>query len=249
MSNGQYPPPPPGSPPPKAGMPGWAKLLIGCGCLALLIGAGFLAFTLYFGKKVYDTASDPAKLAVWVIEQNPDLEVVENNPAAGTIKVRVKSTGEENTYNYADIQEGKFTVQDKDGKTILDTAQVTEGGNINFTGPDGQQVNIGAGGEVPSWVPVYPNVTETNKSGDMTTGDTVIGVASQKSTDSVDTVKAYYDNYLPGDGYKIDTNMSTGGGSSQVVLITASKEGKSVNIAIGTSSGSTYVTINYQGPK
>jgi hypothetical protein len=253
MSNGQYPPSPPASPPPKTGLPGWAKILIGCGCLALVIAGAALFYGVRWGankvSQVSETLSDPAKLAAFVIEQNPDLEVVENNTEAGTIKVRVKSTGEVNTYNYADITAGKFTVQDKDGKTILDTSQVTEGGNIQFTGPDGQKVNIGSGGDLPSWIPLYPNVTETSKSGEMATGDNLVGLASQKTTDSVDTVKTYYQGFLPGDGYTVNSNLSTGAGDNQVVLINATKNSQTVNIAIGTSGGQTYVTINYQGPK
>jgi hypothetical protein len=246
MSNGQYPPPPPGSPPPKPGMPGWAKILIGCGCLALLIGAGVAAFTFYVGKKAYDTVSDPAKAAEWMISQDPNLEVVKTDSAAGTITYRNKTTGETTTINFADLKEGKLTVQDKDGNTVLDTSQMTDGsGNIKITGPDGQTMTIGGDGDLPSWVPVYPNVTETSQSGEAATGDTVMGVASQKTADSVDTVKTYYEGYLPGDGYTINSNVSAGG----AVLISASKEGKTVNIAVGTSGGTTYVTINYQGPK
>jgi hypothetical protein len=246
MSNGQYPPPPPGSPPPKPGMPGWAKILIGCGCLALLIGAGFAAFTFYVGKKAYDTVSDPAKMAEFVISQDPNLEVVKTDSAAGTITYRDKTTGETTTINFADIKEGKLTVQDKDGNTVLDTSQMTDGsGNVKITGPDGQTMTIGGDGDLPSWVPLYPNATETSKAGEMSAGDTVTGATSQKTADSVDTVKTYYEGYLPGDGYKINSNVAAAG----AVLISASKGDQMVNIAVGTSNGETYVTINYNGKK
>ncbi len=120
-------------------MPTWAKVPIGCGCASLLIGAVVFGFLAWGAKKVVDTVSDPAKMAEFVISQNPDLEVVENNKDAGTITVRDK-TGETTTFNYADLSSGKFSVTGSDGKTVtVDGSDAKENGQVNITGPDGER--------------------------------------------------------------------------------------------------------------
>ncbi len=157
MSNGQYPPPP-GAGAPKQAMPTWAKVLIGCGCAALLLGAVALGLLGWGAKKVADTVSDPAKMAEFIVSQDSNLELVENNKDAGTITVRDKTTGETTTFNYADITAGKFSVTDSDGKTAtVDGSDLKNGGNLNITGPDGQKITAGAGQDLPSWLPLYPN--------------------------------------------------------------------------------------------
>lgn len=249
MSNGQYPPPPPTTVVvQKPGMPGWAKGLIACGCLVLLIGAGVLAFSIWAGKKAIDTMSDPAKVAEFLINANPDLEVVSNDKAAGTITVRDKTTGDVTTFNYSDIQQGKFSIEGKDGKTVtVDGSELgQEGGNLQVTGPDGEQVNIAtAGGDTPSWVPLYPNVKETTPGYNATVAGKTTGVVTQTTGDGVAAVKKHYEDYFAREAWNIQGSFSGGVAGQDGTLISAEKDGKSLTVAIGASGTDTTVSLTY----
>jgi hypothetical protein len=250
MSNGQYPPPPPGAAAPKQGLPTWAKVLIGCGCAALLLGVVALGLLGWGAKKVADTVSDPAKLAEFIISQNPDLEVVENNKDAGTITVRDKKTGETTTFNYADITEGKVSVTGSDGKTAtIDGSDVSKGGNLNITGPDGEKVTVGGGTKIPGWLPLYPNATgETNNQG-LEINDQSSGFATQTTADSVDTVRAWYEDHLKSEGYSVKSISPTERGTGQQTMIVVEKEKIDLAVVIAASGSDTTVTLTYKGPK
>ena len=250
MSNGQYPPPPPGAS--KAGMPGWAKALIGCGCLLLLIGAGVAGFMAWGAKKVYDTVSDPAKMAEFVLSQNPDLEVVENNKDAGTITVRDKKTGETTTFNYADIKDGKFSIEGNDGKTVtVDGSQQGENGQVNITGPNGEKLNFGSGAaeNVPSWVPLYGNAKETVSAYNAETNGELTGLVTQTTGDSMAAVKKHYEDLFASEGYKIVNSFSGGSGDQQGVILNAEKGNITIALAIGSNGSDTTVNVTYKGPK
>ncbi len=249
MSNGQYPPPPPSPVAQKQGMPGWAKGLIACGCLALLIGAGLAVGTVWLGKKAIDTVSDPAKMAELIINANPDLEVVENNKEAGTITVRDKTTGDVTTFNYADIQQGKFTIEGTDGKTVtVDGSQLgQDGGNLQITGPDGEKIDLAtAAGDTPSWVPLYPsNVKETTPGYSASVAGKTTGVVTQTTTDSLAVVKKHFEDVFAREGYKMQGNYAGGVGGQDGALLTGEKDGRTLSVAIGTSGTDTSVTITY----
>lgn len=248
MSNGQYPPPPPGAP--KQGMPTWAKVLIGCGCAALLLGAVALGLLGWGAKKVADTVSDPAKMAEFIISQDSNLEVVENNKTAGTITVRDKTTNETTTFNYADITEGKFSVTGSDGKTAtVDGSNLQNGGNLNVTGPDGQKISVGAGNGVPGWLPVYPNAKGETNNYSAEIGDERSGVASQTTADDLATVKAWYADYFAREGYTVKAVSPGESGNEKTVLFAVEKTGIDLGVAIAANGGETTVTLTYKGPK
>lgn len=254
MSNGQYPGGQyPGAPPAKAGLPGWAKIAIGCGCLVLLIGAGVLGFMAWGAKKVVDMASDPAKMAEMVINLNPDLEVVENNADAGTMTIKDTKTGETTTISYADINEGKLTFEGKDGQTFsVDGSQTGQDGSVNITGPDGQKLSIGGGeaADVPSWVALYPNAKETTVGFRMAAGEEINGLVTQTTTDDIATVKKYYEDYFAREGYKITNTFSTDTADQKGLMMNAEKGTNTLAIVVGKSAGSdTSVNVTYKGPK
>lgn len=248
MSNGQYPPPPPGAP--KSGLPTWAKVLIGCGCAALLLGAVALGLLGWGAKKVVDTVSDPAKMAEFVISQNPDLEVVNNDKDAGTITVRDKKTGETTTFNYSDIQNGKFSVQGADGKTAtVDGSNVANGGSLDITGPDGQKVSVGSGQDLPSWLPGYPNLKSETSNYSAETGNERSGMANQTTGDDIDTVKAYYDGYFKQEGYTVKSVNTGANGNDKTVLYAVEKAGIDLGVLLASNGQETNITLTYKGPK
>lgn len=254
MSNGQYPPPPPGATGSKQGMPGWAKIAIGCGCLLLLIGVGVAGFVYWGAKKAIDIASDPAKMAEFAINANPDLEVVKNDKDAGTMTIKNTKTGEVTTVNYADIQNGKLTFEGNDGETYgIDGSQAQDGekGGITFTGPDGNKATFGVGDteNVPSWVPLYPSAKETISAYQAESGEDISGLVTQTSSDSVADVKKYYDDLLAKEGYKITGTFSGNSGDQQGTFVNAEKGTSTLAVVIGTSGQETSVSITYKGPK
>lgn len=251
MSNGQYPPPPPGAgAPPKPGLPTWAKVLIGCGCAALLLGAVGIGLLGWGAKKAAEYVSDPAKMAELIISQDPNLEVVENNKSAGTITVRDKTTGETTTFNYADITEGKFSVTGSDGKTAtVDGSDAKNGGNINITGPDGQKISLGSGNDLPAWLPVYPNAKGETANYGAEVGNERSGVASQNTADDVAAVKAWYADYFQREGYTVKSQSQNDNGGDKTVLFAVEKTGIDLGVVLASSGGETTITLTYKGPK
>lgn len=248
MSNGQYPPPPPTTVVvQKPGMPGWAKGLIACGCLVLLIGAGVLAFSLWAGKKAIDTMSDPAKMAEFLINANPDLEVVSNDKNAGTITVRDKTTGDVTTFNYSDIQQGKFSIEGKDGKTVtVDGSDLGQGGNLQVTGPDGEKIDVTAGtGDTPSWVPLYPGAETVTGGKAISIGGKGGGSISQSTTDSVATVKKFYEDFFAREGYTVQGNLPGNLAGQDGFLIIGEKDGRSLTVTAGPSSAGSTLNLTY----
>lgn len=253
MSNGQYP----GAPAAKPGLPGWAKIAIGCGCLLLIVGA-LLVFGVvgagYWGfKKAEEAVNDPSKLVEWVVAANPDLEMVENNKEAGTFSVRDVKTGEVTTFNYSDFKDGNFSIEGKDGQKVNIGASQEPGGGLKISGPDGQEVNIGGGAavDVPSWVALYPSATETTVGFRIATGEEVNGLVTQTTTDDVATVKKYYEDYFAREGYKITGTFSTDTADQKGLMMNAEKGTTTLGIVLGKSAGSdtTSVNVTYKGPK
>lgn len=249
MSNGQYPPPPP---PPtvvvqKQSMPGWAKGLIACGCLVLVIGAVILGFTVWAGKKAYDTVSDPAKMAEMIISANSDLEVVENNKEAGTITVRDKTTGDVTTFNYADLQQGKFSIEGKDGKTVtVDGSDLSQGGNLQVTGPDGEKIDIATDASgTPSWVPLYPNAKTTSGGKAISIGGKGAGSTTQTTADSLAVVKKYYEDFFAREGYKVQGNIPGSVVGQDGFLLSGEKDGRNLTVAGGPSGTDSVVNLTY----
>ncbi|MCG8455372.1 MAG: hypothetical protein MI919_03755 [Holophagales bacterium] len=270
---GSVPPPPPPSTPSyggnTAGGAGTGGNTGGGGLLILVVIAGF-ALLGWGAKKgmdrlkeegvdlgaaveaMKDAENNPSAAVEAIIALNPEIETVKNDPETGRITIRNTKTGEEATFDYSEIQEGRFTFESDQGSYSVDASAAQEGEGITFEGPDGQTARIGAGTQnVPPWLPVYPDVQAEGGGFTSETGDKASGLVVYKSSNSLEDVEAWYTEKLEAEGYTIERSAVDMGGNRQVVL-QARKEGiDTLAVALGREQGAadTSITLTYEGPK
>ncbi len=269
MANGA-PPPVPGSAPAKTGMSPWAWVAIGCGGIVVVGFLVFMALGLFVFNKAKEVVEEttggesvsdflegmqenPAKTAAeTMVRMNPDLELVSTDDDAGTITFTNTKTGEEATLNFEDIAEGRFSMSTDEGEYRIDATDGGEGG-VTFTGPDGQETRIGASADlsaVPDWAPRYPGMTDAQSSLHSTTADGVMGAFTGKSDDDAQKVIDHYKQLFEDKGYEIGGESMTRTGDSAFGGINGDLgDGRSVNVVVMESGGSTQVTINYNQTK
>lgn len=233
----ESPPPPPASPPEPSKKKGLHPMAwVGIGCGGLLVVA-VIAMSLLVGmcnRKVAewkeDFSKDPHKAgAEMVVRLNPDLEMVSDDETGGEMTVRVKSTGEEMTFSYEDIAQGRLTMTDGEGNTTT----------IGMTDPS----------EVPAWVPVYPRVAEQVSIFQKETNGEIEGAWVFTTNDSAEDVADHFES---------ETSWSSGTSSGSSTIGSASKVtrrfkggGKEITLLV-TEAGDgspTQVTVSYSGPK
>ncbi|MEM7349444.1 MAG: hypothetical protein AAF657_01465 [Acidobacteriota bacterium] len=270
MSNGAPPPPPvPGSAPAKKGMSPWAWVAIGCGGIIVVGFVLFLAAGMFVFKKgkeavqeatgsgsvsefLEDLQENPAKTAAeTMVRVTPELEHISTDDDAGTITFRNTQTGEEATLNFEDIAEGRFSMTTSEGEYSIDASDSGEGG-LTFSGPEGE-TRIGGSTtleDVPDWVPLYPDATETQSTFSTTTGDGTMGALVAKTTDDPQKVVDHYKQYFANQGYTISTeSMTKSGGQTLGMVAGETPDGRSVNILASEQDGETSVAINYNTKK
>lgn len=232
MTNGTIPPPP-GAAPKKKGLPTLAW--VGLGCLALiLIGAltcvGGVAF---FGNKAKNFVEKQAKEAEenpvafagkMYAAVNPDIEFVSADESSEMITLRNKKTGETVTINYADIKDGRVSVDTGNGK-----------------------VTFGAGtdNDLPEWVPSYPGASVTgNFSGN--SGNSLGGTVTLETSDSAQDVFDFYRSQLEAGGYKISTqSFSAGEQSTKIVTGNLDDPKRTFTATVTSNDGKTGVLLAY----
>ncbi len=271
MANGA-PPPVPGSAPAKQGTSPWVWIAVGCGGLVVVGFLIFLALGFFVFNKtkevveettgsgsisdfIKDVQENPSKtLAEAAVRANPDLELVSTDDEAGTITFTNTRTGEQATFNFEDIAEGRFSMTTDEGEYRVDANQDGEGeGGFTFSGPDGQETRIGASADlsaVPDWVPRYPGMAETQSTLHSTTAEGMMGAFTGKSTDDAQQVVDHFKQLFEDKGWKIGGESMTRTGETAFGGINGDLgDGRSVNVVIMESAGNTQVTINYNQAK
>jgi hypothetical protein len=252
VSSPYTPPPPPGAPAPRKGMSPLAWVGIGCGAILLL---GILAVGVggyIFKKKVVDPVTENPTMAAaeMIVRMNPDLELVSSDRENGTITVKNKQDGEVVTLNASDIENGNFTIETDEGKTVIDTSGAQEGGDgtIKVSGADGQEMTFGGGDmpkNLPDWVPVYPGSTsqsafDASSNGERTASFTLT------SGDSVEDVMAFYEEKFNGAGLKVTKSTAeTDGQLTGMVSGTSEDDKRSVLVAVSTADGKTQAQTTF----
>jgi len=149
------------------------KIAIGCGVVFLilaLIGA-FIVYKVVGIAK--DFADDPARGMAWATEMaigmDPDLEMVKRDDEARTLTFRDTKTGETTTWNYADIEKGR----------------------VSLTDSEGRQFQIGALdiSRLPNWLPRYPG--SSNMTGGISDNN---GTLNFSTKDSPESIISFYSN-------------------------------------------------------
>lgn len=248
MTEQAYGTPPP--PPKKGGLPTWAWIVLGC-LLIVVLGLGATCVGGYFlAKKATEKISawekDPSSFAMdaaeFALKNNPDVDLVSVDRETKTFTVRDKKTGKETTVSLEDIDSGKFSVSTDGQEVNVDVDSAAQnGGSINVTGPDGQRLQIGGGGDIPEWVPSYPGATPQNL-GQLTAGNERSGSYSFTTGDSVKSILDHYEPALEAAGFTIELRSTSG---DEGGVISARSGDRTINIGAGRATSETTVTVTF----
>jgi hypothetical protein len=238
----------------KLGTLAWVG--IGCGALILIAFFIMLAGTWFAAKKIKDVAGDfednPAKSAAeLIVKMNPDLELIENDEAEGTITVLQKSTGETASFDYSQIQEGKLGFEAGGEEFSVDVTGGDEGGVFTVKTEEGE-ARFGAAGsaeDLPSWVPVYPGASDSEASYTSTTSEAVSGIVSMQTEDDVDSVLEFYRSKLEESEYEANISTFSGADGDRAGNVVAQHQetDRLVNVSAGRQGEMTQITIQYSG--
>jgi hypothetical protein len=223
---------------------------VGIGCLGLLVIGGIVAslatmFLVSKAKEVISEAEeDPVAATAKVLAAaNPDIELVEADKENRTVTFRDVKTGEELTFGYDDIEEGRVTFTSGSETAEIEVASTgEESGALTVKTSEGT-ATFSAGTDasrVPDWVPVFPGVTPegnfTAESGGQRTGTFTF-----QSDSDVDSVLAFYDEAAKGVGLEVKSRTTAGEGAiwvaansdeSRTVTVMATKQGSAVEVVV-----------------
>ena len=147
----------------KKGLSPWVWLGIGCVGILVVSAMAFSVAGYFIYGKAKDVAreieEDPvAVTARFIAAANPEIELVDADKSNQIITFRNTETGEDFTFDYDDIEEGRFSFTSGDDSASIEfNTDGEDSGGMTITTGDGQTMTYGAGAsEQPSWVPVYP---------------------------------------------------------------------------------------------
>ncbi len=166
--------------------------------------------------------------AKMIVAMNPDVTEVRHDDNAGTITVRDRKTGQEMTWSFDDIKNGKlkFTAQDEQGKTAT--------------------VEIGGGGKLPSWVPSYPGSEGKGTfsiRGDSGDSSGEGGNYTFTTKDPASKVLEFYQDKANGLGMKV--NLTTTGSQGGMIVAADDASDRSLTVIVGESPGEATVNLTY----
>ena len=235
---------------------------LGVGCVVLLIAS---IIGIYMGGKflwgkareqldkagvsMQDFQAHPERAAAKIfLSVNPDLEMVSEDKDAGTITVKIKSSGEVITVTYKDLAEGKIVFRDGKGQEFKVTGTGKDGG-ITMEGADGKTVIGTDVSPPPAWVPLHPSMTLMQGGMRSETADGVKGTSIAESTESLATLKTFYEDALKKSGFNSNASVSSGDDSAMLSgENAANKSSITIMLTKGEGAKST-VMIHYGGPK
>lgn len=221
---------------------GCASLLL-LGSIVLFLGGVFVANKV---KEVAEEMEDnPVETASRLIAAaNPDIELVDADKSARVVTFRNTKTGEEFTFDFKDIEDGKvhFSSDDETVSVELEGGEGDEG-SLKITTDEGT-ASFGSGIDIdlPSWLPVYPG---TKPQGTYATesADGLAGAYTINTDDNLEDVLDFYIEKLEGKGFKILQKTTTTNGA----FITAQTpdETMQVNVAASRDGGSVQAIVNF----
>jgi hypothetical protein len=228
----------PGSPAAPAGQPPAKKskvlvyVLAGCGGLVVLVLIAVLAGVFYFKQRVQEMGGNPAFAAAKIaISMNPAVEIVGQDAEAGTITLREKKTGKTVTLDFRDIQKGRISFEDADGK------------KVNIQGGEGSLAGV------PAWVPRYPGAQAAGTFSSQGAKENA-GTFQLNCGGSIQEVADFYEREMKAAGMTINRHsMSMGGGDAVMVMGENKSDGRILNATVSSSEGATTAQIVYQAKK
>ena len=227
---GQTPTPPI---PAKKGIPALAWVGLGCGTL-LIIAIVIISLLVGFIKRKIPDSSEfrknPEKaMAEMVVRNTPGLKLISQNEGTGEMTIQTKD-GKEMTLNYKEVTQGKFSVKDANGN-------VTEIGASDLS-------------KLPSWVPRTPSLKGTVSTIQNSQNGGVTGGYSGTSTDSLDTLEAFFKTATSKHSLAETsrTSINTDGNDNRIIAYEAGN--RKLNVLLNSKSGGeTSVQVSYEEKK
>ena len=236
----------------KKGLGPLAWIAIGCGGL-ILIAFLVMSVAIWFGARkakdwAQDFEEDPAKAAAeMLVKVNPELEMVESDENEGTITIRVKETGEVATFDYSEIQEGKLSLESSEGRIAFDATSEDEGAIFTLETDEGttQFGTLGEPGELPDWLPTYPNAENAQTGFSEDKAGSRSGSFQFETTDSPEEVFRRYREGFEAAGLSVQETTTTQDGTIQGGSLSAKEESgvRQSSVTIVSAGEKTRVSI------
>jgi len=240
---------------------------IGCFIVVLVLIIGVLFAASWAWKKakgamesaglsLEEFQTNPERAAAKVVlAVNPDIELVGEDQAAGTMTIKVKSSGETMSISYKDIAEGRIVFRNGKGEQVVIDGKGKDG-SVVMTTDEGTTV-IGGEGEVmkpPAWVPLHPSMTLMTGGMKNETETEEKGTCLAESTESVDALKKYYEaqqKSMSGGSSSAASNSKSTMATGESAVVTLSTDGKTLTVMLSKSEAGqkTNVMLNYSGPR
>ncbi len=234
----------------KKGLGPLAWIGIGCGAVILVGLVIMLVLGFFVARKAGEFADNPAKTAAeLMIRMDPDLELVESDEESGRIRVRQLSTGEEATFDYSEIEEGRFSFKTDEGEMTIDAAGDQDGGTVTVRTDEGAahyrtSTDVG---DLPDWVPLYPEATKTVGSATTSTPEGVGGTVHFETGDEPREVLDYYEAKLKEEGFEVMVRTISAGeeGPQGTVIANDNASQRMLNVMVVNEDGVTKLGIHY----
>jgi hypothetical protein len=176
---------------------------------------------------------------------SPEIELVKDDRDARTVTFRNVKTGEEFTFSYQDIEEGRVSFSSEGQSGTIEVGKDDEGrGQLTVTTEQGR-ATFGGGSDLkdfPRWLPVYPGASATSVFSSDTAGERT-GAYTLKTGDRLEEVLDYYARELDKVGLQVKSRTTTPAGA----FLTASNEGdtRTVSLAASSDGGEVEVMVNF----
>ncbi|HUP24438.1 MAG TPA: hypothetical protein VNB06_16020 [Thermoanaerobaculia bacterium] len=215
---------------------------IGCGVLLMLGVVGVVAAGWFVKSKAEQLVENIEKRPVETAARafaalNPELEFVSADEAAETVTLRNSRSGEVITIDYAQLREGRVSFEGAEGTTTFE-ADGEQG--VSVTSADGT-FRLGAGGDLPAWVPL-PDGVEAQAAYTSTRDGKSSGTFTVTGSTAAE-VLAFYQQTLPDRGYVLESSSSVSGLAEHLVFGDAAS-GRQITIT--STSGQDGVAVSYQ---
>lgn len=247
-----YPAPPPAAPPPGAKKKVNPLVWVALGCVGLIVVAAIIvaATGAFFARKVaHKFEQNPALAAAeMIVRMNPELELVDSDPDAGTLTIKNKKTGEEVTVNLDEVKEGRIRFESGDQESTVAFGGSGEEGALTVTDKEGKttfRAGSGGSGDVPDWVPLYPG-TKPSGSYRVSTAEGTSGAFTLTTGDSAEEVLDFYGPALEELGASVDRTTFSAGDTEGGNLSGGSADGqRKLTVTVTSRQGETSIVLAF----
>lgn len=226
---------------------------IAIGCAGILVLAGIATFVggIFIFKKaknvVQEMEDNPVlATAKLIAATNPDVELVAADEETQTVIFLNSETGEEFTFNYQDIEEGKFSFTSEEGTLEVDASE--EEGRLTVTDDDGSAI-LGSGVSLekfPGWLPTYPGMAAEGTFF-TETPDGEMGAYVVRTEDDLETALDYYVAELESSGLEIAQRTALPSGA--ILTARSTDDSRSVSITGSVEAGEVKMMVNFTEKK